>query len=276
MVSPCLHGATWIVDDDYGPGVDFTDIPPAIAAASPGDLILVRDGSYSPVILDKPLSLVSDTGCHPNIVNSAKIFNISPNQSVVFSGFSLKRLFVHKCKGSVLVDDCDIGFSEVPYEPSLKIDGCDQVAISRTNVKGKDASYYKLAASFTHSTVVVTHCDFVGGKGEDGHEISGENGGFGVYAHTSKVFFQASCASGGDGGDNTGLSGIGGNGAPGIAAYYAYVEVFGLPDHTIRGGAGGDSATGSPGIDSGAISAWESTINYSGVSLVVEPGAPLF
>ena len=33
---------TWIVDKKGGPGVDFTDIPPAIAAATAGDRIEVR------------------------------------------------------------------------------------------------------------------------------------------------------------------------------------------------------------------------------------------
>jgi len=37
---------TWIVDDSGGPGVDFTDIQPAIEAAVAGDLILVYTGSY--------------------------------------------------------------------------------------------------------------------------------------------------------------------------------------------------------------------------------------
>ena len=34
----------WIVDRAGGPGVHFTDIPPAVAAARPGDRIEVRGG----------------------------------------------------------------------------------------------------------------------------------------------------------------------------------------------------------------------------------------
>ena len=39
--------ATWLVDDDGGPGVAFTDLPAAVAAASDGDILLVRPGNYS-------------------------------------------------------------------------------------------------------------------------------------------------------------------------------------------------------------------------------------
>ena len=37
-------GATWIVDDDGGAGVDYTTIQAAVDAASPGDTIeVIRD-----------------------------------------------------------------------------------------------------------------------------------------------------------------------------------------------------------------------------------------
>ena len=39
--------ATWLIDDDGGPGVAFTDLPAAVAAASDGDVLLVRPGTYS-------------------------------------------------------------------------------------------------------------------------------------------------------------------------------------------------------------------------------------
>ncbi|MEW6747340.1 MAG: hypothetical protein AB1486_31805 [Planctomycetota bacterium] len=47
---------TWIVAKD-GSG-DFTEIQDAIAAAAPGDLILVKSGTYKGIIVDKPLTIV--------------------------------------------------------------------------------------------------------------------------------------------------------------------------------------------------------------------------
>ncbi|MCA8950570.1 MAG: right-handed parallel beta-helix repeat-containing protein [Planctomycetes bacterium] len=43
-----------------GPGQTYADIPPAIAAAAPGDLVLVAAGTYSPFTLDKGITLRAD------------------------------------------------------------------------------------------------------------------------------------------------------------------------------------------------------------------------
>ena len=51
-LSTCLTAQTvWVVDDDGGPEVPFTDIQPAIQAAVAGDTILVRPGRYGTVAL---------------------------------------------------------------------------------------------------------------------------------------------------------------------------------------------------------------------------------
>jgi pectin methylesterase-like acyl-CoA thioesterase len=39
-------GATWVVDDDGGAGVDYTTIQAAVNAAAAGDTIEVRSGTY--------------------------------------------------------------------------------------------------------------------------------------------------------------------------------------------------------------------------------------
>ena len=49
MFAPWLAAQrTWIVDRNGGAGVDFTDILPAITAASAGDRIVVRPADFSP------------------------------------------------------------------------------------------------------------------------------------------------------------------------------------------------------------------------------------
>ena len=47
LVLTVLVPTIWIVDAANGPGTSFTDLPAAVAAASSGDTILVRAGSYS-------------------------------------------------------------------------------------------------------------------------------------------------------------------------------------------------------------------------------------
>ena len=55
------QGAVHIVDDDGGAGVAFTEIQPAVDAAAPGDVIIVRAGSYDGFkVLGKPLEILGE------------------------------------------------------------------------------------------------------------------------------------------------------------------------------------------------------------------------
>ena len=42
-----LFQTVWVIDDNGGPGVNFTDLPPAVAAAADGDILDVRAGEYT-------------------------------------------------------------------------------------------------------------------------------------------------------------------------------------------------------------------------------------
>lgn len=56
-------GQVWVVDDDGGPGVDFTSLQAAATAAQNGDLLLVRSGVYEPFTTQgKGLSVCADAG----------------------------------------------------------------------------------------------------------------------------------------------------------------------------------------------------------------------
>ena len=47
LVTLAVLPTIWIVDAANGPGTNFVDLPPAVAAAASGDTIIVRAGSYS-------------------------------------------------------------------------------------------------------------------------------------------------------------------------------------------------------------------------------------
>lgn len=56
---PARGQSTWTVDDDGGPGVQFTAIQPAVDAAQDGDVVLVAAGVYAPFVMaGKALSVV--------------------------------------------------------------------------------------------------------------------------------------------------------------------------------------------------------------------------
>jgi hypothetical protein len=52
---------TWVVDDTPGPGVAFTSLPAAVAAAASGDTLLVAPGHYAPFhVSGKALTILGD------------------------------------------------------------------------------------------------------------------------------------------------------------------------------------------------------------------------
>ena len=60
-----------VVDDDGGVGVDFTELQEAVDAASAGDVILVRSGTYSGLLLgDKSLFVIADRGADVRMITN--------------------------------------------------------------------------------------------------------------------------------------------------------------------------------------------------------------
>ena len=99
---------TWIVDQANGAGANFTNIPPAIAAAAPGDVIIVRAGTYSPFTLTHGLSLLGQGSVRISgtiAVNAvpagevALLYNVEPEWSADWG----KVIQVNGCAGTVLL-----------------------------------------------------------------------------------------------------------------------------------------------------------------------------
>jgi hypothetical protein len=83
-----LAQQTFVVDQNGGG--QFTDIPPAIAAASPGDTILVRPGTYSIFALDKGCRVLGDPGAAltGSRGGAFEVSNLPLGQSAVVRGFT--------------------------------------------------------------------------------------------------------------------------------------------------------------------------------------------
>lgn len=61
----------WIVDAANGPGTNFTDLPPAVAAAQSGDTILIRAGTYSPFSVTGKALTIRGAGAVSAVVSHA-------------------------------------------------------------------------------------------------------------------------------------------------------------------------------------------------------------
>jgi len=260
---------TWIVDQLGGPGYHFTDIPPAISAASDGDLILVRDGTYTGFTLNIGLTISAETSHTPSLGSKKAVIEFIPaGKSVRFTGFSMKACNIRDCHGFVFVDDCEMGPTQ--QHSAIILNRCEHVVLSRCTAKGVNVGSSK-GAHLLESKVVITQCKFSGSGGYDGYYSNGGPGSPGLHASDSSVFFLHSSSKGGYGGDgheDDFKIFDGGDGAPGILAEGSYIEIFGISSDLISGGWGGYPSNWYAyyGEDAHAVEGHNSRVIYSGAT----------
>ncbi len=80
-------GNVWVVDQNNGPGTEFTTISAAVAAAGDGDVLLIRSGDYRerPVIDGKGLVLQEARGAVVSC-DGLTVQNLIPGQAFVAKG----------------------------------------------------------------------------------------------------------------------------------------------------------------------------------------------
>ncbi|MGE0142761.1 MAG: hypothetical protein AB7I19_19085 [Planctomycetota bacterium] len=99
---------------DSAGGGNFFDLPAAISAALPNDVLLVRTGQYSPFALTKPLAILGDPGAA--ILQQqlgVRVQGIGAGQQVVLRGLTFSSLpnslLVEGCDGTVVVENALAG-----------------------------------------------------------------------------------------------------------------------------------------------------------------------
>lgn len=242
---------TWFVDDDGGPGVDFTDIQSAVFVAQPGDLIQVSAGVYPGFVVRKSLRILGESGA--NVASSVQLLLVPGPLPMVLSGLGLQRLELTACAATVALIDLTLS-------DDLVVRSCPDVRASdlRSGTSGSQldvrASRLELARStltgragargaacgdagqvgdtaIVHqdSTLHICLTELVGGRGGDAHTTGcistcanvGGQGGDALNGALSRVVLT------GDGATPIG-GGAGGAGCPfGSSAGFSYVQVGG-------------------------------------------------
>ncbi|MFH1998748.1 MAG: hypothetical protein ABIK28_03660 [Planctomycetota bacterium] len=266
----CLIGnaaaTTWIVDDNGGPGIDFTDIGSAVSAATPGDLIVVRNGMYASFNLDKGLTITADTGHAPVVISTTNVYHIPVDATAVLTGLSLHQLFVFDSWGNVIIDDCDcIHWGNIP---SLKAEQCSLLRVSRCRFEKTGLGSLLCAAILRDTAAIISESSFVGGNGQDSYDDYGFDGGCGIFAQDATLYLQAVSAQGGNGGWAYGEEyANGGDGGEGLWLSKCDVHLFGMEENRIEGGQGGGSYYGTSGRDASAVLCRDASVAYSGIFL---------
>lgn len=96
MAAAPLSAKTWIVDAAGGPGHHFKSLPPAVAAAADGDVIVVRPGTYrSAITTSKALAILGLPGAvlSPDLASFTMltVTGLPAGKNFVLKGFTLSN-----------------------------------------------------------------------------------------------------------------------------------------------------------------------------------------
>ena len=174
-----------VVDASNGPGADFTQLAPAIAAASNGDTLLIRPGNYSGsfTIDGKSLDLVGEPNATVPAIGPLVVKNLAAGQRVLLQSLEFtaansfmlptKTLTASHCAGHLTIDRCRIALGS----DDLVLDHCQEVVISRCEIVGADqflAFFFEIPTGAglraTSSRVAIHDSLVLGGNGSQGAE----------------------------------------------------------------------------------------------------------
>jgi hypothetical protein len=223
LVSAASGQTVWVVDQFNGPGANATEISTAVAQASPGDIVLVRSGSYDHFVIDgKGLSVVRDAGAdvlvHSNGVKPLEVRNMPAGQEVLLFGLQFAGAYlepsihVHDNLGSVVLDQCvgEGGWPMVDVSASSALTLADCDFVGSQSVALAQVGLYSLAGSalrVAQSVVAVQGGHFRGGDGIDAQanglneNVAAQPGAAAVTAVSGTLFLGGCTLTGGEGGD---------------------------------------------------------------------------
>ena len=272
FAAPSFAQNVWIVDDNGGAGVDFTDMPAAVNGASEGDLILVRDGLYSEFTVSaKSLTIAADAGHEPFVselfvgagsgLQVIRVSDLAAGQEVVLRGLEVGGTFnqgffhtpaitLTNNAGSVWIEDCELteglGGFNIGFT-GIAATNCAGVTVSRSTLVAEvsDGSYGN-AVEAVGSHVTLWDCTVQGAPGLGGPFVVPAVGGAGVEISGGTLFASGCTIQGGHGGNTTSFA-SGGPGGDGLSVHGGATAR--VRDCTLAGGAGGSgtSTTAAPG-----------------------------
>ena len=257
----------WIVDDDAGPGVDFPDLAPAVAAAASGDFLLVKDGSYGSVVLDKSLTVVAEQGAAA-VAGELQIHQLAAGEQLVVRGLRFRAdglpLSVSGSQGRVWLEACRFENTSAAgtgtgLRAAAVVEGSNSVVFLSTTLQGGTTAAAGVAVPEGQGTALrctdtdlhLYDCVVQGGDGLDSAD-----GGHGILLSGGSLFASGSTLAGGPGGASP-CPGESVPGTPGGDGGSALVLAAGAPlAHTLAcglaGGSGGAGGAGT-GCDPGQV-----------------------
>lgn len=228
FVLPAFFSTTLVAGNvlvvDAAGGAAFTEISAAVAVAAPGDVVLVRSGTYAPFVIDGlSLTVAADLGASVQVFGGfpgpggVQTRNLAAGQSVVLRGLVVSApgftaaLAVRDCQGAVLVEDCTF-LGETTHtaftREAVRIQNSARVTLVRCLALGGTAVLGALPFNGGHGLVVaggsaahLYDCTLLGGCGTFYELLMvGDGGDGGHVMDGSFLYASGSRFQGGDGG----------------------------------------------------------------------------
>lgn len=140
--SPLFAQTTWLVNASGGPGVQFTDLAAAVAAAADGDTIVCQQPTFGESLggftTNKGLTIVGDANGVPLTTNVApvQVVGLPAGRTFRMAGFQAVldgqlRIVLQNCAGRVELDNLQAREPDAmfPTTPGLDIANCASVVV---------------------------------------------------------------------------------------------------------------------------------------------------
>lgn len=204
-----------VVDDSGGPGVAFTSLAAAVAAAADGDVVLIQAGDYAGFRVDgKGLTLAAAAGAAVNVDGTIELANLPAGGRLVLRGLATltpagRGLWVRDCAGSVWIEGCAFRGAAGGGGPGhVGVAIHDSAAVNLVRVEGRGGAGGVLGLGLpggdgleiVASTVGVQGGTFVGGNGGGSDALGGDGGSGAQVADGSQALFAGATFRGGAGG----------------------------------------------------------------------------
>lgn len=151
---------TWIVDAANGPGTDYTDVPPALAAAAHGDVLVVRAGVYGFATTGKGVRMIGR--------GTPVLRAVSPYESFVVQGVPAGQTFVMQ---GFRLDGQDPSLPIPPPARPLRIEQCAGL-VHLVEVAVHEPSRFDTSVRIDGSTVTMQRCMLAPGPSVTGGRLS--------------------------------------------------------------------------------------------------------
>jgi len=232
-----------VVDDDGGPGVDYTNLHDAIENAPDGGIVLVKNGVYSSALIDgKSLTLTAEVTGAVLIDDGITVQNLLPEDVVTIREVGLAGIApIHAIDnmGFLWIESCLLTADREATVGALTAVNSNNIVIRHTAIVGRPESFGH-GIKATNSRLFLHDVDVIGGDGGN-YNLAGH----GAVLEDSFLFARLSSFSGGYGGESVCLHPT--NGLPGgdaIVLQGTSGSELRYDRSTFEGGAGGPSPCG--------------------------------